>query len=285
MAQGDVTLGSLEDIPADLWEECSACHQLLYSREFEAALWVCSKCGYHKRLTVEQRLATVADEGSVQELFADLPLADPLRFPEYHEKLEQARQKTGMDEAVWTGLVSIGGHRVGMGIMDLAFIGGSMGWVVGEKVTLLLERCVEERRGVVMFCASGGARMQESLVALMQMPKTCAAVGQMNQARLPYITVLTDPTYGGVTASFAFLGDVILAEKGAAMGFAGPRVIQITKMKIAPEVQTAEFQYEHGMIDLLVGREQVRDTLVDLLEWLVPHPVDRQSSGSGVSVG
>jgi acetyl-CoA carboxylase carboxyl transferase subunit beta len=285
VAPGDAILGSLEDIPADLWEECAACHQLLYSREFEAALWVCSKCGYHKRLTVQQRLKTVTDEGSAEELFTDLPLADPLHFPEYHEKLEQARQKTGMDEAVWTGLVSIGGHRVGMGIMDLAFVGGSMGWVVGEKLALLLERCVQDKRGAVIFCASGGARMQESLVALMQMPKTCAAVGKMNEARLPYITVLTDPTYGGVTASFAFLGDVILAEKGAAMGFAGPRVIQITKMKIAPEVQTAEFQYEHGMIDLLVSREQLRDTLVDLLEWFGPNAIGSLPSRASISPG
>jgi acetyl-CoA carboxylase carboxyl transferase subunit beta len=155
--------------------------------------------------------------------------------------------------------------------MNLAFIGGSMGWVVGEKISLLLEHCVEARLPVVMFCASGGARMQESLVALMQMPKTCAAVGKVNQAHLPYICVLTDPTYGGVTASFAFLGDVILAEKGAAMGFAGPRVIEITKLKIGAEVQTAEFQYAHGMIDLLISREQIRDTLADLLDWMGPN--------------
>ena len=270
-------MGSLEDVPADLWEECMACHQLLYARELENALWVCSKCGYHKRLTVEQRLATITDAGSVEELFSDLPLADPLGFPEYREKLEAARAKTGMGEAIWTGLGAISGRPVGLGIMDLAFIGGSMGWVVGEKFALLLERCVADRLPAVMFCASGGARMQESLVALMQMPKTCAAVGKMNAAHLPYLTVLTDPTYGGVTASFAFLGDVILAEKGAAMGFAGPRVIQLTKMKIAADVQTAEFQFEHGMIDLLVTREQLRDTLLDLLDWLGP---DREQDPS-----
>jgi acetyl-CoA carboxylase carboxyl transferase beta subunit len=263
-------LGSLEDIPADLWEECPTCHQLLYAKELVMSLWVCSKCGHHMRLSVQQRLASVADEGPFEEIAADLPLVDPLGFPDYLGKLEQARERTGMDEAVWTGLVTLHGRRVGLGIMDLAFIGGSMGWVVGEKIALLLERCVAERLPALMFCASGGARMQESLVSLMQMPKTCAAVGKMNQAGLPYLTVLTDPTYGGVTASFAFLGDVILAEKGAAMGFAGPRVIEITKLKIAPEVQTAEFQYQHGMIDLLVSREQIRETLADVLDWLAP---------------
>lgn len=265
---GRDTLASHDDIPADLWEECPECHQLLYSKELETSLWVCSKCGHHMRLTVKQRLAALADPTqALEEIGHDLPLVDPLGFPEYREKLEQAQRKTGMDEAVWTGFLTLAGHRVGVGIMDLAFIGGSMGWVVGEKIALLLERCVAERRAVVMFCASGGARMQESLVSLMQMPKTCAAVGKMNEARLPYITVLTDPTYGGVTASFAFLGDVILAEAGAAMGFAGPRVIEITKMKVAPDVQTAEFQYKHGMIDLLVRREQLGDVLADLLDW------------------
>ena len=266
-------MGSLEDIPADMWEECPACHQLLYAKELVMGLWVCSKCGYHMRLSVEQRLATIADPGSVEELFDDLPLVDPLEFPEYRVKLEQARTKTGMDEAIWTGLAAINGHRAGLGIMDLAFIGGSMGWAVGEKFALLLERCAAEQVPAVVFCASGGARMQESLVSLMQMPKTCGAVGKLNEAGQAYITVLTDPTYGGVTASFAFLGDVIMAEMGAAMGFAGPRVIELTKMRISPEVQTAEFQFKHGMIDLLVSRSQLRDTLADLLAWLAPRTV------------
>jgi acetyl-CoA carboxylase carboxyl transferase subunit beta len=264
-------LGSLEDIPVDLWEECPACHQLLYAKELVNALWVCSKCGHHMRLSVHQRLSTVVDPGEpLEEIGADLPLVDPLGFPEYAAKSAAAQKKTGVHEAIWTGFGVVHGHRVGLGIMDLAFIGGSMGWVVGEKFARLLEQCAAERCGVVMFCASGGARMQESLVSLMQMPKTCAAVGRLNEARVPYICVLTDPTYGGVTASFAFLGDVILAEQGAAMGFAGPRVIEITKMKIAAGVQTAEFQYKHGMIDLLVGRGQIRETLADLLDWMSP---------------
>jgi acetyl-CoA carboxylase carboxyl transferase subunit beta len=242
---------------------------LLYSKELTEGLWVCGKCGYHMRLSVWRRLEITADPGSFAELDTDLPLVDPLDFPDYLPKLQQARAKTGMDEAVLTGTAAIHGHRVGLGLMDLAFIGGSMGWVVGEKVSRLMERCVEEKTPAVMFIASGGARMQESLISLMQMPKTAGAVGLLNQAGLPYIGILTDPTYGGVTASFAFLGDIIIAERGAAMGFAGPRVIEITKVKLRPEVQTAEFQYQHGMIDLLVARSEIRETLSDLLDWFM----------------
>ena len=256
------------DIPEDLWDECSACHQLVYAKELAAELWVCTKCGYHMRLSVWQRLNITVDPGSFEERDGDLPLVDPLGFPDYLPKLEKAREKTQMNEAVLTGTALIHGHRVGLGIMDLGFVGGSMGWVVGEKITRLMERCVAERMPVLMFCASGGARMQESLVSLMQMPKTSGAAGRVAQAGLPYLSVLTDPTYGGVTASFAFLGDVLIAERGAAMGFAGPRVIEITKVDIRPEVQTAEFQYQHGMIDLLVPRGELREALANLLDWL-----------------
>lgn len=257
-----------EDIPQDLWEECTSCHQLVYAKELAAELWVCTKCGYHMRLSVWQRLDITVDPGSFQETNADLPLVNPLNFPDYLPKLEQAQRKTHMNEAVLTGTARIHGHRVGIGLMDLGFIGGSMGSVVGEKVTRLMEQCVAERLPAVVFCASGGARMQESLVSLMQMPKTCGAVGRMAQARLPYISVLTDPTYGGVTASYAFLGDVIIAERGSAMGFAGPRVVEVTKLALRPKVQTAEFHYQHGMIDLLVARKELRETLADLLDWL-----------------
>lgn len=256
-----------DDIPPDLWEECKSCHQLLYAKELASEMWVCSKCGYHMRLSVWQRLEITVDPGSFTETDADLPLVDPLGFPDYMPKLVQARAKTHMNEAVLTGTARLHGHRIGLGLMDLAFIGGSMGWVVGEKITRLMERCIAERRPAIVFCASGGARMQESLVALMQMPKTAGAVGRLGQAGLPYISVLTDPTYGGVTASYAFLGDVIIAEKGAAMGFAGPRVVEVTKMNLRPEVQTAEFQYRHGMIDLLVERAHLRELLADLLDW------------------
>ncbi len=258
---------AVNDIPDDLWEECPSCRQLLYTKELEENLWVCSKCDYHFRLSVQQRLAITADPGTVEVCDDDLPLVDPLAFSEYLEKAQKAREKTGVDEAVMTSLCKIQDIPVGLGIMNLAFIGGSMGWVVGEKITRLIERCIKLRRPVVMISASGGARMQESLISLMQMPKTAAACGKLAAARLPYISVLTDPTYGGVTASFAFLGDVILAEPGAAMGFAGPRVVEVTKMKMPPGVQTAEFQYGHGMIDMLVPRKQLRETLALILQW------------------
>jgi acetyl-CoA carboxylase carboxyl transferase subunit beta len=260
-------VSTADHIPPDLWEECPGCHQLLYSKELVNELWVCSKCGFHKRLSVWQRLEVTVDPGSFEETEVDLPLTDPLDFPEYRSKLEQARAKTKMNEAVLTGDATIHGIPLGIGLMDLAFIGGSMGWVVGEKIARLMERCIEQEKAAVVFSASGGARMQESLISLMQMPKTSGAVAKLGEAGLPYISVLTNPTYGGVTASFAFLGDVILAEKGAAMGFAGPRVIEVMKMNIKPSVQTAEFQYEHGMIDLLVERGEMRDTLADLLSW------------------
>ncbi len=265
-------MSTTEDIPPDMWVECPSCHQLLYAKELTKELWVCSKCGYHMRLTVWQRLEITADPGSFEETEGDLPLVDPLEFPDYMGKLVQARERTHMNEAVLTGRAAIGGIPVGLGLMDLAFVGGSMGWVVGEKIVRLMERCVKERTPAVLFCASGGARMQESLVSLMQMPKTSGATALLRQAGLPYLSVLTDPTYGGVMASYAFLGDVLIAERGAAMGFAGPRVIQVTKMNIPPAVQTAGFQYEHGMIDLLVGRKELKGVLSELLEWFVGRP-------------
>ena len=239
----------------------------LYARELERELWVCSRCGHHFRLSVWQRLQITVDEGSFVEWDRDLPLHDPLRFPGYREKLEQAREKTGASEAILTGQATIENISIGIGIMDLAFIGGSMGWVVGERVARLFERCANLRQPVVIFCASGGARMQESLISLMQMPKTAAASARLQQAGQLYISVLTDPTYGGVTASYAFLGDIILAEPKAAMGFAGPRVVEVTGLAMPPGVQTAEFQYQHGMIDMIVPRPQMRDTLAMLLAW------------------
>jgi len=264
------------EIPAELWEECPSCHRLLYGPELERSLRVCAKCGHHFRLSVWQRIKFTVDEGSFEQWDDGLALYDPLNFPEYREKLEAARAKTGMNEAVLTGTARIGGIATGIGVMDLAFVGGSMGFVVGEKVARLFERCAVLRLPVVLFCASGGARMQESLVSLMQMPKTAAAARKLREARCIYVSVLTDPTYGGVTASFAFLGDIILAEPGAAMGFAGPRVVEVTKLRMPPEVQTAEFQYQHGMIDMIVPRQQLRETLEFILRWATEP--DRDSS-------
>ena len=252
---------------ADLWEECPGCHQLIYAKELGKNAWVCSKCGHHFPLNVWKRLELTADLDSFEEWDVELPISDPLHFPDYLGKLERDRQKTGMSEAVITGKATIDGIPAGIGIMDLKFLGGSMGWGVGEKITRLMERCAQEKLPVVVFCASGGARMQESLVSLMQMAKTSGAAGNLARAGMPYISVLTHPTYGGVTASYAFLGDVIIAEPKAAMGFAGPRVIDVTNIKMPPGVQTAEFQYEHGMLDMLVPRPEMKTMLGRLLRW------------------
>lgn len=255
------------EVPPDLWQTCPGCNQLLYSHDLKADLWVCAKCGYHFRLTVWQRLQVTADPDSFEEWDRDLPLNDPLEFPEYLAKTRAAQEKTGMAEAVLTGRAALDGIPFAIGIMDLSFIGGSMGWVVGERVTRLMEQAVEERLPVVLFCASGGARMQESLISLMQMAKTSGAAGRLAQANLPYVSVLTDPTYGGVMASFAFLGDIMIAEEGAAMGFAGPRVVEVTGLRMPEGVQTAAFQYEHGMIDMLLPRREIRPALHTILRW------------------
>jgi len=274
---------SLENVvPPDLWEECPCCRQLLYVKQLAAEQWVCSRCGHHLRLSVWQRLKITVDPGSFQPWDDDLPLVDPLDFPDYQAKAERAREKTQMNEAVLTGQATLNGIPFGIGIMDLSFIGGSMGWVVGERITRLLERCADQQLPVVIFCASGGARMQESLVALMQMPKTSAASGKLQQAGMLYISVITHPTYGGVTASYAFLGDVILAEPEAAVGFAGPRVVEVTGLEIRPDVQSTEFQHKHGMIDLLVKRQDLRRTLYRLLCWFKgSRPAASNSSDGG----
>lgn len=249
-----------------MWEDCPGCRQLLYAKDIEP-FRVCHHCGYHFRLSASERLALTADEGSFQEWDAEVGAVDPLGFPEYMEKLAAARKKTTRTEGVLTGEAAVDGLAVALGIMDLEFFGGSMGYVVGERVTRLLERAAERALPVVLFCASGGARMQESLIALMQMAKTSGAAGKLRAARVPYITVLFDPTYGGVMASYAFLGDIILAEPKARMGFAGPRVIEVTKQRIAEGVQTAEFQFKHGMIDAIVPRPEMRLTLAYIIRW------------------
>lgn len=256
-----------DDIPEDLWEACPQCRQLLYTKELAQNLWVCTKCSYHFRLSARQRLQITVDPDSFTEWDADLPACDPLGFPRYREKLEQTRAKTGLSDAVVTGQARIADMDVAMGVMEVGFRGGSMGWVVGERITRLFERAAERGLPVIIVCASGGARMEESLVSLMQMAKTAGASAKLAEAGLPYISVLTDPTYGGVTASYAFLGDIIIAEPGAAMGFAGPRVIDVTGMPIGEGVQTAEYQYEHGMLDMIVPRSEMRETLATLIAW------------------
>ncbi len=267
ISSGDIRNRFDDDIPEDMWEACPQCRQLLYTKELAQNLWVCPKCGHHFRLSARQRLEITVDPGSFEEWDAELPLCDPLGFPKYRKKLEEAQEKTGLQDAVVTGRGQIASMEIAIGVMEAGFRGGSMGWVVGERVTRLLERAAAEGLPVIIVSASGGARMEESLVSLMQMAKTAGATAKLAEAKLPYISVLTDPTYGGVMASYAFLGDVIIAEPGAAMGFAGPRVIDVTGMPIGDDVQTAEYQYEHGMLDMIVPRSDLRETLVTLIAW------------------
>ncbi len=231
-------------------------------RELEKNLKVCRKCRYHFRLTAPERIALTLDEGSFQELDGDWTTADPLGFPQYQEKLARAQRETGLREAVLTGVGTVDGWPVQVGVLEPDFIMGSMGSTVGEKIVRLAEKALESKLPVLLFSASGGARMQEGIFSLMQMAKTSAAFAKLHKAGLLYISVLTDPTTGGVTASFAALGDFIIAEPGALIGFAGRRVTEQTlREKIPPGFQTAEFCFSHGFVDLVVPRQEMKKTL------------------------
>jgi acetyl-CoA carboxylase carboxyl transferase subunit beta len=258
------------------WLKCTHCAELIHRKELEQNLNCCPKCDFHYRQSVTQRLALLADEGSVQELFTELQTSDPLSFTDsqaYPERVAKARQSSGREEGVWVGQVTMQGRAVALGIMDFNFMAGSMGSVVGEKLTLLIEWALAQRLPLIIVSASGGARMQESFLSLMQMAKTSAALARLGEARLPYISVLTNPTTGGVTASFASLGDIIVAEPKALICFAGPRVVEQTiGEKLPPEAQKAEYLLEHGMIDSIVPRVQMRQTLCDMLAFLSDNP-------------
>ncbi len=256
----------------NMWVKCPGCREIAFRKEVERNLNVCHKCGYHHRLTVEQRLAITFDRGSWRELFKDLAGGDPLEFHDskpYPQRLEQARRASGRNDAVVTGVGKIEGHPLALAVMDFAFMGGSMGTVVGEKIARLIGHAVKHGLGVVVFCSSGGARMQEGVLSLMQMAKVAGAIGRLRDAHLPYLAVLCDPTTGGVAASFAMLGDLDLAEPGALIGFAGRRVIEQTTNQVLPEgFQSAEFLLVHGMLDAIVPRSQMRATLARLLGML-----------------
>ena len=253
-------------IPDDLWIRCPACNGVMFRDDFETGHNVCSLCGLHYRLDCRERLAKVADEGTFEEWDAEMVSVNPIDFAGYPEKIAKLQQQTGLRDAVVTGRVQIGGHPCALAIMDSNFMMGSMGSVVGEKVTRLFERATDLRLPVITFSASGGARMQEGIVSLMQMAKTSAAVGRFQNAGLLYISVMTDPTTGGVTASFASLGDIILSEPGTLIGFAGRRVIEGTIAQELPEgFQRAEFLLEHGFLDLIVPRKNMKSTLSSLL--------------------
>ncbi|MEW6574208.1 MAG: acetyl-CoA carboxylase, carboxyltransferase subunit beta [Bacillota bacterium] len=255
-----------KEIPEGLWVKCPRCGEILYNKDIAKNLKVCRKCDYHFRLTAAERLNFTLDDGSFTEYNADLVADNPLDFPGYPEKLNEARQVTGLSEAMVTGEGSILGYKSLICVMDSRFMMASMGAAVGEKFVRAVEKACERRLPLIVFVASGGARMQEGMVALMQMAKTAAAVKLLDDAGLLYITVLTDPTTAGVSASFATLGDVILAEPGALIGFTGPRVIEQTiRQKLPDGFQKAEFLQQHGMIDLVVPRAMMRETLARIL--------------------
>lgn len=249
------------EVPDELFSKCPACKRMIYQKELGQEK-MCHYCSYAFRIGAYQRLVLTVDTDSFEELFAGLETSNPLDFPDYLEKLALVRQKTGLDEAVLTGRAKIMEQDVALGIMDASFIMASMGTVVGEKITRLFEYALEESLPVVLFTASGGARMQEGIMSLMQMAKVSAAVKRHSNAGLFYLTVLTDPTTGGVTASFAMQGDVILAEPQALVGFAGRRVIESTVREQLPDdFQRAEFLQEHGFIDAIVRRQELRETI------------------------
>ena len=258
------------------WRRCHACKLFFDKEEIISEGFTCPACGTLQRLRSDERLALTVDAGSFEEWNAQMADSDPLAFPGYPEKIADQREKSGLEEAVRTGRATIAGLPVAIGVMDSGFFMGSMGHVVGEKVAALIDRAIEERLPVVVFCASGGARMQEGLTSLMQMAKVSCAVERLGRAALPFITVLTDPTTGGVTASFAMQGDIILAEPGALIGFAGQRVIRDTIKQELPEgFQTAEFALEHGLIDAIVERSQLRSVLAQILALHAPSDAER----------
>ena len=254
-------------VPGERLCTCPQCGGESERRAVAAALSVCPLCGYHFPMGAYYRLSSVLDSGSFRELNEKLTSNDPLHFPGYGATLDAARRKTGMNEAAVTAVGTIGGSRCVVGVLDSRFFMGSMSAAVGEKLTLAIEHAIKNKLPLILFAASGGARMQEGILSLMQMAKTSAALARFAEKGLLYISVLTDPTTGGVTASFASLGDIILAEPGALIGFAGPRVIQQTIGETLPQgFQRAEFQMEHGFVDAVVPRSQMRDTLARLLK-------------------
>lgn len=255
------------DILVGKWVKCDACKEILYKEEVHKNLSVCPNCGKHFRISARRRINQIVDEGTFKELNENMPTVDPLKFEGYTKKLETLTEKTKINEAVTTGIGEINGNKAVLAIMDGNFMMGSMGSIVGEKITLAIEEAIKKELPFIAFCVSGGARMQEGIVSLMQMAKTSAALAKLNEKGLLYISVLTDPTTGGVTASFAMLGDIIIAEPKALIGFAGPRVIEQTiKQKLPEGFQKSEFLLEHGFIDMIVERKDMKDTLAKLIK-------------------
>jgi acetyl-CoA carboxylase carboxyl transferase subunit beta len=262
------------------WIKCGGCSDTIHANELKESLHCCPKCNYHYRITARQRIDLLTDEGTFEEMFSHLKPKDPLEFEDeekYIDRLRKANEKSGRDEAVIVGRAQIEGHSVALGVMDFSFMGGSMGSVVGERLTLIIEYATQSQLPLIIVSASGGARMQESIYSLMQMAKTSGALSRHGKKHLPYISVLTNPTTGGVTASFASLGDIILAEPGALIGFAGPRVVEQTIGHKLPEgAQRSEFLLEKGMIDLVVKRSDLKNKIAFFVDFLTGQNTQEQ---------
>jgi acetyl-CoA carboxylase carboxyl transferase subunit beta len=258
------------------WLKCTHCNELIHSNELEQNLNCCPKCSSHYRLSVEDRIKNLSDPATFQVMFNDLKPVDALQFADtesYANRLTNAQEKSGSNEAVTVGTCLLSKHKIALGVLDFNFMGGSMGSVVGERLTLLIEHALKEKLPLVIVSTSGGARMQESVLSLMQMAKTSGALAKLNEAGIPYISVLTNPTTGGVTASFASLGDIIIAEPNALICFAGPRVIEQTiGRQLPPGAQKSEFLLEHGMIDCIVNRHEMKEKLAEFIELLQGNP-------------
>ena len=255
------------DIPIGKWVKCDNCKEIIYKDTVRENLSICPNCGHYFRLHINKRIELIADKDTYKRFDINIETSNPLELEDYPKKLRVLKEKTGLEEAVACGTCKINGEKIVLCIMDSGFLMGSMGAVVGEKITYAIEQAINLKLPIVIFCVSGGARMQEGIISLMQMAKTTAALTKLDEAGLLYISVLTDPTYGGVTASFASLGDIILAEPGAMIGFAGQRVISQTIGEALPDgFQTAEFLLEHGFIDKIVERKDLKDTIYRLIQ-------------------
>ena len=260
----------------DIWTQCPACKAHIYKDEWEKGFKVCSQCSYHERLTWKERVDLLLDPKSFTELSSKVSFNDPLKFSDakgsYAEKAAETRTKTGLNESVVTGYGKINGIKVVVGVMDFRFLGGSLASGTGEKILQAALYAAKHKRPYILVTASGGARMHEGMVSLMQMPKTCAALAQLREAKVPYVVILTDPTTGGVSASYAMVGDIHIAEPKALIGFAGRRVIEETiKQKLPDDFQTAEYLVEHGFVDMIVPRKELKDTLTRLLKYRGHH--------------
>lgn len=262
------------EIPADVWEKCESCGHMDIREKFQKSLNVCPSCDFHRRLRAIEYTTILLDDGTIEEIEPDVHSIDPLGFPDYPARLKKARTNAGDADAILTTSGTMDGMPVNLGVMDFAFMGGSMGSVVGEKIARLGQRSLEKKFPLIIVSASGGARMQEGVLSLMQMAKSAAMLSQLNERRIPYVSILTNPTTGGVSASYAMLGDSILAEPGALIGFAGPRVIKQTLGQDLPDgFQTAEFLLEHGMVDQVIHRRELKRTVGQLLRHMSGKPV------------